>query len=537
MMLQHILDTAIQQGLIRRSRQGPMRTAVKQFAAMFGMPADQLPPERYHLPRAALFRFIEQHIGTESGVSKLRNTKNNLAWLLSLAEREHWLRAPGGDVQPWANRYRSGARTRRLYRARVSEPETPAVDGARLSYALLLSRDLAHIPLGLRQHIERRRAGLQLAPQPFLDEVRAYLHWCQVPHAGTDRPARIKKRPITSEAVQKALLRLGGYAHHIAGIPLDELSLDRLTEPAFVDGYVAWWVNDRRGRVTCTITDFLEKLRVIAKFWLKQPERAKALHEIRLSLQDGGPVFDKESALVPLKDLERAGLGNYPFTPERLQRREPIRALYRHLQDPEHVPMPPYWRSYATSKRVGTQVMTSLIIRLLVRLPMRQRCIREMKLDHNLRKRPDGDWEVCFRGAELKIASRKHVGMNEYRHTIPRDLTPLIEQWLTVWRPHRLPDGGSPLIFLTESGNPLADDRLRRLFRAAVYRFTGRRTTIHMVRDSWATEYLDATGDVAGCAEMLGDTVEMVLRHYAHVLKNRAQGRTSSWLQTQLAAD
>ncbi len=167
---------------------------------------------------------------------------------------------------------------------------------------------------------------------------------------------------------------------------------------------------------------------------------------------------------------------------------------------------------------------------------MRQRCIREMKLDHNLRRRPDGDWEVCFRGVELKVASRKHSGINEYRHTIPPDLTPLIEQWLTVWRPQRVPDGGSPLVFLTESGQPWTGDRLRRLFRAAVYRFTGRRTTMHLVRDAWATEYLDATGDVTGCADMLGDTTEMVLRHYAHVLKNRAQGRTAAWLQTHLAA-
>jgi hypothetical protein len=55
-----------------------------------------------------------------------------------------------------------------------------------------------------------------------------------------------------------------------------------------------------------------------------------------------------------------------------------------------------------------------------------------------------------------------------------------------------------------------------------------------MVRDSWASEYLDATGDVAGCAEKLGDTVEMVLKHYAHILKRRAQGRTDLWLQAHL---
>ena len=96
----------------------------------------------------------------------------------------------------------------------------------------------------------------------------------------------------------------------------------------------------------------------------------------------------------------------------------------------------------------------SLIIRLLVRLPMRQRCIREMRLDHNLQQLPDGNWEVHFKGIELKIASRKTTGINEYRHPVPTELTGLINEWLTFWRPLRLPEKGSDLVFLNQEGRP-----------------------------------------------------------------------------------
>jgi Phage integrase family len=217
-----------------------------------------------------------------------------------------------------------------------------------------------------------------------------------------------------------------------------------------------------------------------------------------------GPVYDKEKALVPLRTLEEVGRATYPLTAARLQRSEHRRALARHLRDPEHVPVPAFLPPLFWLK-TGTQVML-----------------------------PDGNWEVCFRGTELKIASRKTTGVNEYRHPVPADLNALIHEWLTVWRPKRLPAEGSALVFPNQLGRMFCSSGLNCRFIDAVARFTGMRTTIHMVRDSWASEYLDATGDVAGCADMLGDTVQMVLKHYAHVLKRRAQGRTARWLQTHL---
>ena len=121
------------------------------------------------------------------------------------------------------------------------------------------------------------------------------------------------------------------------------------------------------------------------------------------------------------------------------------------------------------------------------------------------------------------IASYKNAGINVYHHRIPADLTALINEWVDVWRPQRLPEAGSDLVFLNELGRPFRGNSLNLMFFKVIYRITGMRTTIHMVRDSYASEYLDATGDVAGCADKLGDTVEMVLKHYAHILKRRAR--------------
>jgi hypothetical protein len=103
MMLQQVLQSALEQGLIIPSRIAPMRTAVRQFSAMFGRPPDQLGPEQYQLSKEALFYFIEQHSPPDVGPAKLRNTKNNIRWLLDLALAQRWLR-PVGLPRTWDTR-------------------------------------------------------------------------------------------------------------------------------------------------------------------------------------------------------------------------------------------------------------------------------------------------------------------------------------------------------------------------------------------------------------------------------------------------
>jgi hypothetical protein len=46
---------------------------------------------------------------------------------------------------------------------------------------------------------------------------------------------------------------------------------------------------------------------------------------------------------------------------------------------------------------------------------------------------------------------------------------------------------------------------------------------------------LDATGDIAGAADKLGDSPQTVMRHYAHILKRKTQNRTDLWLSSHLA--
>lgn len=143
--------------------------------------------------------------------------------------------------------------------------------------------------------------------------------------------------------------------------------------------------------------------------------------------------------------------------------------------------------------------------------------MREMKLEGNLYW-DNGKWIIEFAGDQLKVEERGGL-LNIYRVTFPPDLIPQLEEWLDQWRPllnvNRLSN-----VFVTRNGGVFTKTALNAEFRDTVYDYTGRATNIHMARKIWATEYILKTRDPVFAAQMLGDTVQTVLRNYAHLFND-----------------
>jgi hypothetical protein len=59
--LQELLDKVIGQGALKPSRLGPMRTAVKQYAAILDADPAHCRPEVYYLPEAQFRQIITTH--------------------------------------------------------------------------------------------------------------------------------------------------------------------------------------------------------------------------------------------------------------------------------------------------------------------------------------------------------------------------------------------------------------------------------------------------------------------------------------------
>jgi hypothetical protein len=172
----------------------------------------------------------------------------------------------------------------------------------------------------------------------------------------------------------------------------------------------------------------------------------------------------------------------------------------------------------------------SLILRFLVRRPLRQRNIRDMQLQRNLYKDHDGLWRIRFSGPELKVA-RRDGGVNRYECLFPEDLVPWLEEYVTIWRP-RLATAGEAHVFLNSKGRPFTANRLTGAVAVTTMRFARVGVTPHLIRDVFATEYLKQhPGDAAGVAKRLGNTIQVVYKHYAHLLDQAADARADTFLQ------
>jgi len=160
----------------------------------------------------------------------------------------------------------------------------------------------------------------------------------------------------------------------------------------------------------------------------------------------------------------------------------------------------------------------SLMFRLWCYRPYRQRNMREMQLDENLHKDAHGTWFITFRGEQLKVAS-KRGRPNEFNLQFPETLVPVLEEYLSVWRPILVRKAGHPssYVFLTQHGTPYNVRTLNTTTGAIVYRYTGKHWHPHIVRTVWATEQIRKGLDFLDVAKMLNDRLETVVATYAHL--------------------
>ena len=186
--------------------------------------------------------------------------------------------------------------------------------------------------------------------------------------------------------------------------------------------------------------------------------------------------------------------------------------------------------------RRATRFQAGMILKLLVRIPLRQRNVRELKLKTNLFADQSGQWHLRFSGDELKVGKRGskanvyEINLTEY---CP-EMVPLLEEWQTVYRP-RLPGAEtSPFLFLTYRGNPFTQRSLHEELGVAVVLRTGQRFYPHLLRTIWATAFIEKFQDYAAAATMLGDTVGTVMRTYHRVRDAEQHAKGKAFLSEAL---
>src|SRR6266508_48707 len=454
--LQAIFDALVDGAVILPKRIGPVRTAIKQYSLMLGYSdPTECPISAYLKPDAARNQVIEEKAPRTLGTDAVRNLKNNVSFVLRKAIEL-------GVVSPLAEELDSW---------RESNPKK-----------LMPKRN---------ESIYSDKYAIDPLPHRLEEEIAAYENW-STKIINRDRPRQLRKRPITFFHHRQTLVREAGYLVKCKGLKRESITLLKLVDSKNAIDYVEWCI-ERQGKHTKGSVAVLSNIIALARYLEISLERCKQksiiqqwLSELRrFSATLGAPVKvqHKDKRWLSLAQLEVVGRSIYPLNARR------VNELSKHHR----------WylaRGHSLDKRrrvfriYAFRVLQSLLIRLVIRLPLRQRNLREMRWapaapeDGQNLYRKDGVWRLRFRGSELKVAEVR--GEENYlSYEFPSDLVGLLEEWFDNWRPvliaaqkcedkgkERLTNG-QELVFMNSWGRPLTQDQVTHAFEMATFKFSG----------------------------------------------------------------
>jgi hypothetical protein len=508
MTLQDLLDRALEQQWFAPSYRGPLQSYVKRYASALGMEAKHCLPEWYHQPADRIGEIIYQAADPDLQPRSLQACVNTLVKLLAAA-------VEAGCLPP-LNQLPQRKSLHRIYRAGI--------------YLGQYHPDAIKEFGPPRKHT---RYGLTDWPIELAHETAAYLLWC-TPEMQRGRSKKIRKVESSQTYTIQAIGYIAGYAVTHQGIEKDHLTLRALCEPSLLEAFAWWWLQERRGVSTTSITKILGVLKTIARHWYKDEPLAQEIVQIFRRLDEEAPpqgIRDKEGRTLSLEELDRIARAYHPLTEEKLK--EDVYARYVLRLIKQEQPMP---RSYLEKRpdRGGIRsfkYMTlwfqmSLILKLLIHRPLRIGNICDLQFRH-LQPQPGGGYDLVIPKGEMK--NGKFMDRKEWRERFPSRLLPLFDDWLKVWRPRLLRSDGKDqdYIFLNAWGLQHAVPKLSNNFTLMTLRMTQDRQGgpiawfPHLIRTTWTREMLNAGLNPLVVRRIMGDSFQVIEKHYGGYEQDR----------------
>ena len=317
---------------------------------------------------------------------------------------------------------------------------------------------------------ENRHYGVTMAQLPELlrTEIENLLAF-KMALFSPGRSHKSRHREVTALGLQQFFRRVYGFLRNVKGERASSLR-DLVTKDHFVE-YVAWCLNERKNR---------------------SRGLAVMLGKVRAALRTYPPLQGFDLKWIPqlISDL--------PEDPEELTRAVKQRKWvpYDELsQIPQKIKQQ-LIRSGGqplSKKRQALIYQAMLIISWFLMLPWRQRNVRQMKLgsfeeggnlwktrvpalatiaksgrvEEALRANPQAEfWQFYFRSEETKTHHTVHA-------FLPKQLVPLVEEFLEHHRPYLIRERDPGTLFITRQGTPFTEGAIRNLVGQITLRYTG----------------------------------------------------------------
>ena len=380
--------------------------------------------------------------------------------------------------------------------------------------------------------IREKRYGIPLKefPAELRSEVEKLLEWKQKAYAW-DRPKDARHRPPTTKQLRLIICAVYGYYKNVMGGP-EATSLSTLVRPNVIGTFCEWCMAERKVK-----GQTLRGSLVLLAALLRQHKAYSAL-----DISWFKPLLDTlplESKAV-LKQRKAAKYLDFSV----------LRGIPAKIHEGRAA------AKKCGQKELATLVQNELLMSWLIAQPWRQRNIRECRigganpnvfkaalpeiLDMDIpnwvaqerKSNPDSKfWQFRFSDEETKMGCA-------VRALLPKQLVPLLEEFLVEHRQHLLRGNDPGTLFFNQNGRPLSEWQVTKIVATCTLRHGGKRVTPHLFRDIFSFAWLkDHPKDYLTLSKILWhSTPDMVIQTYgARFDESSGVCSVEEWLDTGTA--
>jgi integrase len=483
-----------------------LRSTAAQIANLCNQPIEEITLDRVLEMRRPFRRYLEQRPYAENSI---RSYVNYGRILIQMALKEGW-RPYQNLSQDWlrvlalASRRKCTDPVRFLSIAKTNPRDVTPEDvenwaqirlqeGASRKVVSLKKARLWNLlkECGITDHtpLSNIRAQaycvpFQQFPQELRLEVERMLKW-KTADFSIGRPKGGQIRQETASTIRKNICRLVGFATNIRGLS-GVNSLSELIQKDFIEDFLSWCINER-GVKGQTLRNHLGQLDAA----MRQYPSFKSV-----DLSWFKPLLES----LPLEsESERRGRKERKYLEYTVIEGIPAKIHVDRLSLPEE-----------KEKLAAEMAMHELLVKWLIVLPWRQRNIRECRVGgphpnifkakipthipidipdwirNEQQRNPDAVfWQLHFVPTETKTG-------REIRAVLPHQLTKLLEQYLSEFRPRLLSNGDPGNLFVARDGRPMNGGMVHELITRLTWRYGGRGVNPHLFRDIVAFAWLKA---------------------------------------------
>jgi integrase len=331
------------------------------------------------------------------------------------------------------------------------------------------------------------RYGIRLSefPEPLRREVFELLRW-KTDLFVTDRPAKSRLRPESAEVLQEFFCELYGFARNVQNA--SPTTLVQLLSEETLRPFVDWRIKQRKVKIRSNLAPLSLVTSIVKTYPPLTDKNLQWIPRLVSQLWDEAEAPNTEAKARKWVDYDELAL-----IPEKLRK------------DAER-------QRTGDSKKKAALFRDRLLIMWLLVQPWRQRNLRECRLGEpgkgaNLFKgevsplsavaRPnwveealrkdlrEEFWQIHFRQDETKTGHEVHA-------ILPKQLVPVLEEYLAVHRPVLLKGDDPGTLFVNDRGRPYCKYTICGRVERITQHYAGKRVNPHLFRDIVATKWLEA---------------------------------------------